>query len=180
MKSFFLSALGLMAALLLPACTSSSSRDPGLSPVRPYIPRVTMPVEANANEQNLMVEVEQVLEAHGLRPTDRTGVDYQLVFSVEDGPVNADVTLELFQGRNRVAYAYARVGGPRIVFQRQRVIREAFDKALPQFASQLPRTTPVGQGYYPGGYEGVPAQGRPDPYGQGQAYGTDGSYPSRY
>ncbi len=180
MKSLLFPALGLVAALLLPACTTSTPGDPGLSPVRRYVPRVTMPMEANANEQNLMGDVEQVLEAHGLRPTDRTGVDYQLAFSVEDGPVNADVTLELYQGRNRVAHAYARVGGPRIVFQRQRVIREAFDQALRHFENQLPRTSPVRQGYDTGGFEGGPPPGRPDPYGQGQPYGPVGSYPSSY
>lgn len=179
MKSFFFPALGLLAALLLPACTTSSTGDPGLSPVRPYVPRVTMPMETNANEQNLMDDVEQVLEARGLRPTERTGVDYQLAFSVEDGPVNADVTLELYQGRNRVAHAYARVGGPRILFQRQRVIREAFDKALQQFENQLPGTNP-GRPRYDGGFGGNPAQGVYDPYGQSPPDGQGTPYNSSY
>lgn len=189
--------LSILSFGFLTSC-STPDYDPSVSPARPYIPRVTMPVDLNANEQNLIGDVEQSLEQNGLRPTDRTGADYQLTFSVEDGPVNADVTLDLFQGRNRIAHAYARVGGPRIVFQRQRVIREAFDKALQQFEPQLPRVNAPGDRYRDddgsnsnynnnynpnrpasGGYNPPPAYGSPDsnPYGPADAYRPGSAYP---
>lgn len=184
---------GILSLGFLTSCTTMEY-DSSTSPGRPYIPRVTMPVNLNANEQNLIGDVEQSLEQNGLRPTDRSGADYQLEFSVEDGPVNADVTLDLFQGRNRIAHAYARVGGPRIVFQRQRVIREAFDKAMRQFEPQLPRVNAPGNRYpdddhdnsyrpgrpSPGGYAPAPAPGygAPDyqPYSGGGAYQSGSTY----
>ena len=119
------------------SCTTLDS-DSETTSARPPVPRVTMPVNLNREEQNLIGDVEQALEEGGLRPTDRAGAEYQLAFSVESGPVNAEVTLDLYQGRARVAQASARAGGPRILFKRQQVIREAFDKALRDFESQLP------------------------------------------
>ena len=157
----------LLAALLAagPVSCSTPDYDPDLSPPRPYVPRVTMPVDLNREEQNLIGDVENMLEQNGLRPSDRSGVDYQLAFSVEDGPVNADVTLDLYQGRDRIAHAFARTGGPRIIFQRQRVIRESFDKALRQFEAQLPRTS--GYRVQEGGAREPHPNSRPDfdPYG---------------
>lgn len=151
---------------VLPVSCATPDYDPNVSPARPYVPRVTMPVDLNRNEQNLIGDVENMLEQGGLRPTDRAGAEYQLTFSVEDGPVNADVTLDLFQGRDRIAHAFARVGGPRIIFQRQRVIRESFDKALREFEAQLPRTGSFRQeaGRYPESYREGSSQ--PNPYGQ--------------
>ncbi len=179
---------GLLAALNLTSCTTVDY-DSQVSPARPYVPRVTMPVDLNNHEQNLVGDVEHSLEQNGLRPTDRAGAEYQLAFSVEDGPVNADVTLDLFQGRTRIAHAYARVGGPRIVFQRQRVIREAFDKALQQFEMQLPRTggSRDGSGRYGNdsgrygndsgryGNDYENGQRQPDPYGTSNPY-QQGNY----
>jgi hypothetical protein len=168
MKKILLRLAALLAVAALASCAGTGF-ETGPVVGRPHVPGVTMPLDLNRNEQGLIGEVERVLEQNGLRPTDRREVEYQLAFSVEDGPVNADVTLDLYQGRNRVAHAYARVGGPRIVFQRQRVIREAFDKALQQFESQLPRTGGYQDSYRePGQYQGgrtVP-YGSPDPYGQ--------------
>ena len=130
--------------------------------MRPHVPGVTMPVELNQNERPLIGEVERVIEQNGLRPTDRRDVEYQLAFSVEDSPVSATVTLDLYQGRNRIAHAYAKAGGARVVFQRQRAIREAFDKALQQFQPQLPR---------PGGFQ------RMDNYSDSNGRGTDEAQP---
>ena len=184
MKSLKLIITSVLSIPFLFSC-ATPDYDPSVSPARPYVPRVTMPVDLNANARNLIGDVEQTLEQSGLRPTDREGAEYQLAFSVEDGPVNADVTLDLYQGRNRVAHAYARVGGPRIVFQRQRVIREAFDKALQQFEAQLPRTGGSGSagmvrppsGRYSDGYDNPSPQ--PDPYGTPRPYYDGGADPSR-
>ena len=158
----------LLAALNLTSC-STPDYDPNVSPARPYVPRVTMPVDLNRNEQNLIGDVENTLEQGGLRPTDRPGAEYQLAFSVEDGPVNADVTLELFRGRGRIAHAFARVGGPRIIFQHQQVIRESFVKALREFEAQLPRTGAPRQDT--GGYQEPYREASPqlNPYGSSNA-----------
>ncbi len=180
MKIRFALIASLLAVLNLTSCTTPDY-DPNLSPARPYIPRVTMPSQLDRDEQNLIGDVENVLEQNNLRPTDRTGAEYQLAFNVEHGPVNADVTLDLYQGRDRIAHAFARVGGPRILFKRQQVIREAFDKAIRQFEAQLPRTGGGGGGGYrphtgsqtapDRGYYGEPQgsnYGQPNPYTQPQ------------
>ena len=169
--------LKTLLLLVICACGSvsctTSDYDPDVTAARPYVPRVTMPVSLNQEEQNLIGDVEQALEDGGLRPTDRAGAEYQLAFSVEDGPVNADVTLDLYQGRNRVAHAFARVGGPRILFKRQKVIREAFDQALREFEAQLPRSafSPRVTGGYRQDSNTSPPPYRsgntaPNPYGQ--------------
>lgn len=185
MKSLKVVIISILSISFLSSC-ATPDYDASVSPARPYVPRVTMPVDLNANARNLIGDVEQTLEQSGLRPTDREGAEYQLAFSVEDGPVNADVTLDLYQGRNRVAHAYARVGGPRIVFQRQRVIREAFDKALQQFEARLPATGGIRSGTVrpPSGHYGDNdnygnTSNQPNPYGTPRPYYDDGADPSR-
>ena len=154
--------LGLISCFAAVSC-STPDYDPNLSPP----PRVTMPLNLTRDEQNLIGDVENSLEQNGLRPTDRAGAEYQLAFSVEDGPVKAEVTLDLYQGRDRIAHAYARTSGPRILFKRQQVIRESFDKALRQFEAQLPRS---GGGYRQdiGGHR-QDGRNAPEPYGPGNA-----------
>jgi hypothetical protein len=156
MKTTALLLTGLISVLQLCSCTTM---DPGLAgpPARPHVPQVTMPYQLDQKEQSLIGEVERALENNGLRPTDRPGVEYELTFSVEEGPVNTDVTIDLLQGRARVARGYARAGGALKVFQRREVLRQAFDRALQQFESQLPR----GGGRQPGGYD---EPGRSEPY----------------
>lgn len=154
------------------SCTTSDL-DSDVTSARPPVPRVTMPVNLNREEQNLIGDVEQALEESGLRPTDRAGAEYQLAFSVETGAVTAEVTLDLYQGRARVAQASARAGGPRILFKRQKVIREAFDKALREFETQLPNPgfSPRASGTYRQDRNSYPPpygseNETPNPYGQ--------------
>ena len=173
--------VAICAMLLNASCSTMTDLDPGAPPPQPHIPQVTMPQPQNAQEQSLIGEVERSLEANGLRPTDRAGVEYQLAFSVLQGPVNTDVSIDLIQGRERVVRAFARAGGALRMFNKQQVLREAFDKALRQFEAQLPRSggrTDFGErdsggyGNDPYGQPPVP-QGNPyapSPYTQPQPY----------
>lgn len=163
---------GFISILSLSSCTTM---DPGsmAPPARPHVPQVTMPLQLDRKEQSLIGEVERVLEGNGLRPTDRGGVEYELAFSVEEGPVNTDVTIDLLQGRSRVARGFGRAGGPLSVFQRQQVLRQAFDKALQQFESQLPRGggSRASGGGYEEPYRRSGGSSAPQPYGGGQGGG---------
>jgi len=176
----------VLLAAVLPLFSLVSCATPGLDPTmpppRPHVPQVTMSQPQNQNEQALIGEVESTLERNGLRATDRQGVEYQLAFSVLEGPVRTDVSIDLIQGRDRVVHAFARSGGPLSVFKKQQVVREAFDKALQQFEAQLPRTgSPSGTGRDSQGYR----TGSPPPYSPQQpSYGEapsnpyGGSYPN--
>ncbi len=190
MKPLKLLCSALLPVLCLASCATSSV-DPAMPPPRPHVPQVTMPLPQNRDEQALIGEVENALERNGLRPTERNGVEYQLVFSVLQGPVNTDVTLDLIQGRERVVHAFARAGGPLSVFKKQQVVRQAFDRALQQFEAQLPRTGggSSGGGSYQGQSWEAPVQpsGHQAPYDNprqpyGGAYqGSPGNpYPSTY
>ncbi len=116
-------------------------------------PQVSMPRATNRNEQNYLGAVAQVLQRNGYEPAGGGAAEYGLTFSVADGPVNADVTVDLYRGRQAVAHGFGRSGGPRIILQRQRVIQEAFEKAMREFEGELPQA---------GGGAG-PRYGRPQP-----------------
>jgi hypothetical protein len=174
MKSVKLLFSSLLPVLCLASC-ATSSLDSSLPPPRPHVPQVTMSVPQNSNEQALIGEVENALERNGLRPTERQGVEYQLAFSVLQGPVNTDVTLDLIQGRERVVHAFARAGGPFSVFKKQQVVRQAFDKALQQFEAQLPRTgggTSGGGSYQEQPYQNQSREAPAQPYGNQPTYGN--------
>ena len=167
MKKLFSILLCAFCVAGLTGCATSNYPDTGSQ--RPVY-RVSMPSRLNANEGRLIGEVEAALERNGLRPTNQGDGDYVLEFTVEDGPVNADATLTLYQRQSQVARGYARVGGPRIILQRQRVIREAFDAALRQFENELPRSGYGHDGYDRDGYGG----NLPPPNSDGRGYYTPG------
>ena len=84
-------------------------------------------------------EVEEALRRAGYDPGGGGDAEYALSFSVDAGPINADTALRLKRGRREVARSFARVGGPRMIFKRRKVIQESFDKALQSFERQLPQ-----------------------------------------
>lgn len=104
-----------------------------------YTQPVLMPENLSADERRLAPYVEDVLRRAGFRPVYGGSAEYELTFKVDDGPVNADVYLTLLRRGGSVAKAYARTGGPSIIFHRQDMIRESFDKCLRDFDRQLPR-----------------------------------------
>ena len=93
--------------------------------------------------------------------------EYQLVFTIETGPINADATISLSHGGRVVAQAAGRDGGPRIILRRAEVVATAVQRALEQFDSQLARMDHGPQPY------GHPSQG----YGQ-SPYGSPAPYPA--
>lgn len=116
---------------------------------RQYAPSVAMPYELNQNEDRYIDQVGDVLTSAGYRLSNSRSAEYSLEFSIEDGPVNADTTITLLRNGSQVATSYSRSGGPRIILQRQQVVRESFEKALSDFARRVPA---VGSGYN-GGYD---------------------------
>lgn len=148
------------AALFLAAC--GSPRGPDQPP--PSQPRVLMPSGLNGNEEKYIPQVEAALERHGFKPTLGRDAEYKLGFSLDSGPINADARLELTQGRQNAARSFARVGGPRIIFQRGKVIREAFEKALADFDGQLAQAASGGAGAWDAAPDSRPADSSPDDF----------------
>ncbi len=101
-----------------------------------------MPNDLDQRESGYVGQIASLLQQHGYQPVNGGYADYQLNFTIETGPVNADATLTLHQGPRIVAQAKGRDGGPRIIFDRSGVVRNAVDRCLPQFASQLPQPMP--------------------------------------
>lgn len=135
-----ISVLALMMALV--SCETPDYAGPGPRPA----PRVLIPSGLSQNEVRFMPEIEDTLIRAGYRPTRDRSAEFQLEFDVDDGPVNADTHLTLLREGSEVARSYARVGGPRIILQRQEFIRQSFDKCLRDFESQLSRAS-GGGGY---------------------------------
>ena len=122
--------------LALVSCETPDYGGPGTRPA----PRVLMPTGLSQNEARYLPDIEDVLIRSGYRPTRDRSAEYQLEFEIDDGPINADTHLTLSREGSEVARAYARVGGPRIIVQRQEFIRQSFDKCLRDFDSQLSRS----------------------------------------
>jgi hypothetical protein len=125
-----------VSALLLAGCAGTDYDGSSPAQVRP--PTVALPTELNDNEAKYLPEVEDVLADAGYRTTLGRVADYALDLSLEDGPVNADSAIRLRRREEIVAAGEARVGGPRIIFQRARVVAESFRQALAQFENALP------------------------------------------
>lgn len=141
--SFILAAL----ALTLSSCETPGYAGPGPRPA----PRVLMPGGLSQNEARFVPEIEDALIRAGYRPTRDRSAEYALEFEVDDGPVNADTHLILYREGSEVARAYARVGGPRILLQRQEFIRQSFEKCLNDFEGQLGRSTHMDDWHRPDG-----------------------------
>lgn len=135
----------LLAALALTLASCASYDTAGYG--RQYTPAVAMPSDLNQNEDRYIDQVGDVLTSAGYRLSNSRSAEYSLEFSIEDGPVNADTTITLLRNGSEVATSYSRSGGPRIILQRQQVVRESFDKALSDFSRRVPS---VGGGYNSG------------------------------
>jgi hypothetical protein len=122
---------------LLAACSATPDFS---SSARAYVPRVSIPDAntLNANERATVSIVEDVLVEAGYRPTQGPA-EYRLFIDLEDGPVNAHTTLALYQANEELVRSYARIGGPRIILSRSKVIKESFDQCLADFQTRLPR-----------------------------------------
>ncbi len=132
MHRLFCSALLAMTLIMLNSCETVETERPGGQPVM-------MPEDLSADERRLVPYVEDILRRAGFRPVYDGGAEYELKFEVDDGPVNADVHLTLLRRGGDVVKSYARTGGPSIVFRRQEMISESFDKCLRDFDNKLPR-----------------------------------------
>ncbi len=159
--------LALTVAAVLAGCGST---DPDPGPGRRYVPRVAMPTDLDSQEEAFIDDVADVLGDAGYRPTVSRSAEYQLEFSVEPGPVNVDVHIELHRNGDEVVKTFARSGGLTTMFKKQRVIRSAFDKALADFQARLPQ---AGAGGPSGGYGGAGG------YEEGNWRDSGGSGPGR-
>lgn len=133
--------LTLSAFLVVTFFVGCTTVDDSYGYSRPYVPRVSLPMDLDRDEHRLLPEIADVLEDAGYRTTSGGGAEYYLEFSVEVGPINADVSMNLLQGRREVARAYARAGGARTLFRREQRIRNAFEQCLREFESQIPEVS---------------------------------------
>lgn len=135
MNRLFIPSLLAITLIVLNSCESIETE----RSEHGYAQPVLMPEDLSADERRLAPYVEDVLRRAGFRPVYGGDAEYELDFKVDDGPVNADVHLTLLRRGGAVAKSYARTGGPGIVFRREEMIRESFDKCLSDFDRQLPR-----------------------------------------
>jgi hypothetical protein len=140
-------ALLIISISVIPFVFGCNSVDSGYGYSRPYVPVVSMPPNLDETERDLLPDIEDVFEDAGYRPTFSGGAEYELDFEVESGPINTDVRMRLFRGRQEIAGAYARSGGARSIFRRGQVVRDAFEKCLHEFDARLPRPAHSGPGY---------------------------------
>jgi hypothetical protein len=126
-----------LLALLLVGLLSSCVTPPGGPMGGPQALTVQMPADLDQREAAYMGEIASVLQRRGYQPVNGGYALYRLDFSIETGPVNADATLTLTQGPRVIAEATGRDGGPRIIFDREGVVRSAMTRCLEQFEPQL-------------------------------------------
>ena len=126
-----------VAALFWAGCTSFP---PDGLPIdrRPRAIPVSMPGSLNANEQRHVHTVEAALRENGYRPVAHSGAEYRLEFTIESGPVNTDTNLRLIHGGEIEAQSYARAGGPRYLFDKQRAADDSFSECMAEFRRRLP------------------------------------------
>jgi hypothetical protein len=136
----------LLVVSIFSLLSGCNSVDSGYGYSRPYVPVVSMPPNLDETERDLLPDIEDVLVDAGYRTTFSGGAEYELDFVVESGPINTDVRIRLFRGRQEIAGAYSRSGGARSIFRRGEVVREAFGNCLDEFESRLPRPARRGPG----------------------------------
>jgi len=134
MQRFFSLALMLSAIAVLTSCEVVESGGYG----RDYSPTVSLPEDLNNTERRLLGAVVDVLEDAGYQITRGSSAEYELEFEIDDGPVNADVYITLLRDGDTLVKSYARTGGPRIIIDRDGVIRDSFEKSLSDFERRLP------------------------------------------
>jgi hypothetical protein len=100
-------------------------------------PTVLLPYELDERETGYMRQITGMLRENGYQTVRGGYADYQLDFSIETGPVNADANLVLREGNRTVAQGFGRDGGPRIILNRNQVVRNAVDRCLAEFEPQL-------------------------------------------
>lgn len=161
-RQIFLFAFPLLTGLM--SCTAPMGQIGG-----PQQPQRTVIIQAPSNEREAthLPGVVGALQRNGFTPLRQGHAEYQLVFTIETGPINADATISLSQAGRVVAEARGRDGGPRIILNRSAVVATAVQHALEQFDSQLVQfsRTPV----YPmqqSGYQSGPIPYNQGPYGQ--------------
>lgn len=100
--------------------------------------RVQIPQPRNSYESTHLQQVVNLLRRNGFDPVPYAA-SHRLYFTIETGPVNADATIRLYREGRTVVDAFGRDGGPMIIVDRSRVVRNAVDKALVEFEGQLRR-----------------------------------------
>lgn len=98
----------------------------------------TVSIRADRNADRLISAAEDYFERAGYEVTRGRWADYELELALDDGPVNAIVNMTLTRRGRTVAEAEGRSGGPRIIFDRSGVIREAFDECASKLDRDLP------------------------------------------
>jgi hypothetical protein len=133
MQKLSLLLCGLLASFFFSSCQTTPS-GPGSAPRRPT---VLLPYELDEREASYMRQITGMLNQYGYNPVRGGYADYELDFSIETGPINADANLTLREGHRTVAQGFGRDGGPRIILNRNQVVRNAVERCLAEFEPQL-------------------------------------------
>ncbi len=113
--------------------TGSGYRNPSAPQVQLPIPSSLRPVE-----QSLLPEFEEALRDAGFVTTQQPA-EYQAGFRIQEGPINAETTMNLSQNGRRIASALGRQGGITKVLSGNKFAEQSFFVCLRDFESQLPR-----------------------------------------
>ena len=97
----------------------------------------TATVHANREADRLVPDAEELLERAGYEISHGRRADYELELDLDAGPVNAIVKMTLLERGRTVAEAEGKAGGPRMIFDRSGVIRDAFDRCAREL--EIPR-----------------------------------------
>ena len=117
---------------------------------------VGMPAKLSERERGYIGQVEGALRGAGYMPVRHGKGEMALDFTMEQGPINTDTTISLFQNERLVAEGRGRKGGVPLI-GRNRVADESFQQAFSSFQASLP----------PGGASTDFPAGGSDPLGYG-------------
>lgn len=127
---FFIAAAA--SAALLSSCATNRS---AFAPEN-HQPTVGMPAQLSDRERSYISNLDSSLRGEGFLPVRHGAGDMQLEFQMDEGPINTDTTIQLFEGRRVIASGSGRAAGAPMI-GRSKVADKSFNRAYEVFQSSL-------------------------------------------
>lgn len=168
-RLILLSLTGVMVSCAGTGRDGDWGRDPDRGPP-------TVSIRADRNSERIVPGARDLMERAGYIVTRDRMADCELNVALDDGPVNAVVDMSFARAGRVLASAQGRSGGPRMIFNRQGVIQDAFDECARKLQPNIPPARGGSYGYGGGRYgsgvdsydSGRYGSSRPDSYGDGR------------
>ncbi|MGJ8633551.1 MAG: hypothetical protein ACSHX7_06500 [Luteolibacter sp.] len=123
--------LAALCTILLASC---------VAPRTPYMadrsPTIGMPAKLSARERSFIPEVESALTDAGLVPLSYGRGEYQLEYSIEEGPINTDTRIAILESGSEIIAGQGRASGAPLI-GRTGVAEKSFKKSFDQFTRDL-------------------------------------------